>query len=305
VAGTIDARRAMVIHAGHILSHPSQWGGDTSSAVSLVALAGVYALGTRRVWSHAGQGRGVRRRDIASFIGALAALSLAMLSPIDALSGVLFSAHMTQHVLLAVVAPPLLVLGAPAVALLWALPASARPTVVRTLRHPGIASVWRAISNPFVACAVHAGALWVWHAPRLYVSALDDGFVHALEHASFVATAGLLWWSILHARQPRRAAYAAGILVLFLTALQSAALGALLTFSGAPWFPAQDIGAVSFGLTPLQDQQLAGLIMWVPGGLLYTAAMGILFAGWMRQLDRASPSRTMVASRSLLSGTSS
>jgi cytochrome c oxidase assembly factor CtaG len=283
------------MHAGHALDALREWGGDPSSVVALGAMAGSYAFGTRQVWLRAGVGRGVRSTQVACFAAALGVLALALLSPIDALSSVLFSAHMTQHVLLAVVAPPLIVLGAPTVAMLFALPERARRRVPAVTRHPFVLTAWRFVSEPLVACALHAAALWMWHAPRLYVAALDNGVVHFAEHASFVGTGVVLWWSILRPRAPRRSAYATGIVVLFLTALQSGALGALLTFSPTLWFPAQGAGAEWFSMTRLQDQQLAGLIMWVPGGLLYTAAMGVLFAAWMRHLDRASPAAPVVA----------
>lgn len=294
----MHARDAVIMHAGHAIALES-WGGDASSVVTLAALTAAYALGARRIWGQAGNGRGVRPRQVTCFVLALVVLSLAMLTPIDALSGVLFSAHMTQHVLLAVVAPPLLVLSMPGVALLWAAPRRARRRIADGMRVPAVAALWRRLTEPFTACAVHAVALWMWHAPRLYVAALDSALVHFLEHASFVATGALLWWAILHPHQPRRAGYGTGIAVLFLTTLQSGALGALLTFSTTVWFPAQHSGTALIHLTALQDQQLAGLIMWVPGGLLYTAAMGLLFAAWMRQLDRATPSAPAVAGSAL------
>ena len=284
------------MHVGQAGLAMTDWGGDASSAAMLGALACAYALGTRRVWRRAGIGHGVRRTNVLCFATAMTVLSVALLSPIDGLADVAFSAHMTQHVLLAVVAPPLLVLGAPNVALLFALPAGGRRLLSVAMAQPPLASAWRVLSEPFIACALHAAALWMWHAPKLYLAALDDAFLHFLEHASFVATATLLWWSILNGRQPRRAAYATGILVLFATTLQSGALGALLTFSGTLWFPAQDAGAAVLGMTPLQDQQVAGLIMWVPGGVLYTVAMAVLFGAWMRQLDRVSPSAPVIAS---------
>lgn len=275
------------MHAGHAGHLWSEWGGDTSSAVGLATMGVLYAVGARRLWSHAGAGRGLRGRDVACFVAAMCVLAVALLSPVDALAGSLFSAHMTQHVLLAVAAPPLLVGSAPIVAWLWALPSSTRRSLSRAVMSSrALGRLWRAVSEPLSACAIHAVAIWTWHAPALYLAALRSPVVHFLEHASFVVTASLLWWSIMHPRRPRRAAYAIGIVVLFLTTLQSGALGALLAFSQRVWFPLQESGVARFGLTALEDQQLAGLIMWVPGGLLYVGAMAVLFAAWMRELDR-------------------
>lgn len=277
-----DAR--LMLHAGHAVAAWTHWGGDAASAAGLAATAALYATGLRRVWRQAGAGHGVSRAQAVTFASALAVLAIALLSPIDALSGQLFSAHMAQHVLLAVVAPPLLVAGAPTVAMAWALPRTWRRAIpLAILRQRWLVRPWRAMTLPFAAALLHAIALWSWHAPRLYSAALQSAFVHFLEHFSFVATAALIWWSILRPRQPRRVAYATGILVLFITAMHSGALGALLTLSRQPWFPLQGSGARAFGLTPLEDQQLAGLIMWVPAGFLYLGAMAALFAAWMRQ----------------------
>jgi putative membrane protein len=242
-------------------------------AVVLATLCLVYAAGVRAVWLRAGRGRGIRPRQVACFAGGVGILAVALLSPIDSLADDLFSAHMIQHVLLAIVAPPLLVTGAPAVATLYALPRRARASVVRAIKGATwIVASWRTLTVPAIACAVHALALWTWHIPRLYALALEHESMHLLEHASFLGTASLLWWSIVHPRRSRRAAYGIGIGTLFVTMLQSGVLGALITLSHRVLYPLQTVGAAAHGMTPLEDQQLAGLIMWVPGGLYHLAA---------------------------------
>jgi cytochrome c oxidase assembly factor CtaG len=214
-------------------------------------------------------------------------LVLALASPLDALADQLFSAHMAQHVLLAIVAPPLIVAGAPLTAALWLLPLATRKRLVQwTKRHGWLTSLWAVMTAPALAWAIHAVAMWTWHLPRLYALALDNSVVHAAEHVSFVGTASLIWWGIIYPRRSRRAAYALGVAALFLTMMQSGALGALLTLSHRIWFPVHAAGEARWGLAPLEDQQLAGLIMWVPGGLLYLAAMSVLFLAWMRQGER-------------------
>jgi cytochrome c oxidase assembly factor CtaG len=129
--------------------------------------------------------------------------------------------------------------------------------------------------------------------PRLYTLALEQPVVHVIEHGSFVGTAVLLWWRILVPRGDRRAARGLGVLLLLATVMQSGALGAMLALGRAPWFSAHAAGARLWGLTPLEDQQLAGLIMWVPGGLLYIAAAAALFAAWIGGLDATRPRRVV------------
>jgi cytochrome c oxidase assembly factor CtaG len=221
------------------------------------------------------------------FAAGLSTVGIALLSPLDHLAEELFSGHMVQHLLLTVVAPPLLVVSAPTTALVSALPRGGRRRVVAALKgQRWLTVLWTSITTPAFACALHGVALWLWHTPALYTTALAHPVAHALEHLSFLGTATLLWWSIVHPRRSRREAYGAGILTLFITMLQSGALGALITLSRRVWYPIQARDVSAFGLTPLQDQQLAGLLMWVPGGLFYLAAMGVVFVAFMRTMRR-------------------
>lgn len=264
------------------------WRPDAAPAVAIALFAAAYGVGVRRASRRAGAHRAVRKSQIRWFAAGVLVLALALLSPLDAMGEQLFAAHMTQHMLLAVVAPPLLVCGVPELALLWVLPAGARRRVTRLFHRRGLLRrAWLAVTAPAVAWLVHAAAIWAWHAPRLYTLALESDAAHAAEHLSFVGTGALVWWAIVHPRGQRRSAYAVGILTLFATATQTGILGALLTLTHRVWIPAQSVGAAAWGLTPLADQQLAGLIMWVPGGLLYVAAMGVLFLAWIETPARA------------------
>ena len=133
---------------------------------------------------------------------------------------------------------------------------------------------------------VHGAAIWIWHAPALYQATLTSDFVHALQHLSFFGTALLFWWTIIHAHAPggraRAVSFGTAVLLLFGTALHSGALGALLTFSRALWYPAYGSTARAWGLNPVEDQQLAGLVMWIPATFAYLIAALFLFAGWLR-----------------------
>src|SRR5206468_3429387 len=134
------------------------------------------------------------RVQAAAFACGWLALVVALVSPLDALSGALFAAHMVQHELLIVVAAPLVVLGAPAIALMWLLPPSPRKSVFEAIRRPAVLAAWAAITAPATAWLLHAVALWIWHLPELYEAALEDGYMHAAQHISFFGTAGLLMW---------------------------------------------------------------------------------------------------------------
>src|SRR5207244_3778044 len=128
---------------------------------------------------------------------------------------------------------------------------------------------WRAIIDPIGAWTLHAVALWVWHAPVLFDAAVAHEGVHIAQHASFLATALLFWWSVLApAHQPTGRAMAS----IFTTMLHTGALGALLTFSTGAWYLSYASTTIAFGLQPLEDQQLGGLVMWVPAGFAYVAA---------------------------------
>lgn len=264
-------------HAGIWL----RWGTEPSTGVALTTITVVYAAGVRAAWRRAGRGRGIRMSQVAWFATGVLVLVIALASPIDAMSDDLFAAHMVQHVLLATVAPPLLLLGAPVPALLWALPPAPRRRAARWAARTRLRGVWHALTAPAAAWLIHAVAIWAWHMPRLYELALGNPGVHALEHVCFVGSATLVWWTIVHPRLARRTAYAIGILTIFGTALQTGALGALLTLSGTAWYSVHVAGAASWGLTALEDQQIAGLIMWVVGGLLYLVAIGVLFVAWL------------------------
>lgn len=259
-----------------------EWQLEPGAVVGVLLLAVGYALGTRAVWRAAQPGRGITRGSATCFGGGWLALVAALVSPLDAMSENLVSAHMVQHILIIVVAPPLLVLGRPLVALSWALPGVARRSRLWASRVPRpFRSAPAALMAPLPVWLLHTVAVWVWHFPGPYQAALRRPAMHALEHLCFLGSALLFWWVVLALGAERRTRMGLGLLLVFATAVQSGALGALLTLAPRPWYPAQALGAVAWGLTPLEDQQLAGLIMWVPGGLLYVAAAAVLFVRWL------------------------
>ncbi len=264
------------------------WTVEPGVAVPLIATAAVYAYGTWRLWQAAGIGAGISRLQAWAFAAGWLALVAALVSPLDALSEVLFSAHMIQHELLIVVAAPLIVFGAPGLGLIWALPARSRKRLFETIRRPHVVAAWAVVTAPATVWLLHAVALWVWHLPELYEAALESDAVHAAQHLSFFGSAALFWWGIAHSRYGRLG-YGAAVLYVFATALHSGVLGALLTFSATVWYPTYATtaaAAAAWRLTPIEDQQVGGLVMWVPAGLVFVGAGLVFFAAWLRESER-------------------
>jgi putative membrane protein len=265
------------------------WDFEPAIVVTLLIAAILYAVGLHRV-RRATAMPGKLRRAGWCYAAGWSALAVALISPVHPLGRALFSVHMVQHELLMVVAAPLLVLGRPLLVTGWALgPQRARRGVV-LLRDTGLARGWAVVENPFVASLLHALALWLWHVPAWFEATRDHALVHALQHASFFGTAVLFWQAVFYGPR-RRAGHGLAVLYLFVTAVHSGALGALITFASRMWYPAYAESAPAWGLSGLEDQQLGGIIMWVPAGLIYVAAALVLLARWINDpAPRAQPS---------------
>ena len=275
---TLAGAAVMTLHLGQI----NIW------VLACLALSiAAYALGLVRLWRHAGAGRGVSFAQAAWFGGGWLVLALALVSPIDPLGGRLFSAHMVQHELLMVVAAPLLVLGKPLAVCAWAMPFEWRRAVGGAFHRPAWRVPWQWITAPLGAWLLHAAALWLWHLPAWFEAALASNAVHALQHASFLFSALLFWWSVLGPAQ--RAAHGAALVSVFTTMLHTGALGALLALSTNVWYPSYVDTAAALGWDAIEDQQLGGLVMWAPAGLAYLAAGLALAARWIGVTRRASP----------------
>jgi cytochrome c oxidase assembly factor CtaG len=260
--------------------------------VSLLLAGWLYGRGAAGLGRRADSTRRLARWRGLAFASGLTVLAVALLSPLDALSTALFSAHMLQHMLLILAAAPLLVAGAPEVVLLWALRPATRRRVGgwwRQARPLGAPAGLLAL--PVVAWSLHALALWAWHAPLLYQAALGNEGLHLLEHASLLGTALLFWWLLWPGHGPARLEQPLATLYLFAFALQSGLLGALMTFTRAPWYPAYSSTTAAWGLSPLDDQQLAGLIMWIPAGLVYVLAGLAILGCWLSRAEAAEPGR--------------
>jgi putative membrane protein len=265
-----------------------RWQFEPVSSAGLVIAAGLYFAGLRAFWNSAdGRRRGILPREAWFFAAGCLTLAIALVSPLHALGGELFAAHMTQHELLMLIAAPLLVLSRPMVVFLKALPRGAAHALGHFSRRPAFRAFWLWLSAPLTAWFIHGAVLWIWHAPALFELTLKNEFVHALQHISFLGSALLFWWA-LAAPGESRAGYGGAILYLFTTALHTGFLGGLLTFTRTSWYPSYRATAPLWGFTALEDQQLGGLIMWIPGGLVYVFAALALFAAWLREAERRS-----------------
>lgn len=247
--------------------------------LGVVAL--LYAAGAFRLWRRSARSRPLRMRQALLFATGWAILAAALVSPLHALGERVFTAHMIEHELLMAVVAPLLVASRPAAAMMWALPIKLRLAFGAAGQAKMLRTVWGAISRPVAATFLHGVAIWAWHVPALFEAALARGVLHYAQHACFFGT-GLLFWWVLLPRSGREQAYGSAVMHLFFTSLHTGLLGVLLLVSPRLWYPVNAAGAKLWNLSPLEDQQLAGLVMWVPAGLIYGGAALLLAGLWIR-----------------------
>ena len=265
----------------------SAWNFESSIVIPLLVSMVIYIVGTLKIWQHAGIGRGIPMKRCVSFFSGILGLVIALMSPLDALSDELFSAHMVQHLILILVAAPPLVMSDFPVAFLWALPRNwSQSFAFRWNQSRLLSRLWQLMNSPLFAWSTFAIAIWLWHAPKFFDAALQYEWIHVTEHIVFLITAMLFWWLLLKSTTQTHVRFGMAVLYLFATILQSGILGALMTFSSRPWYPYYADQIMPWGLTPLHDQQIAGLIMWMPGGFIFTALTIGYFAAWLRALEQ-------------------
>ncbi|HEX3405049.1 MAG TPA: cytochrome c oxidase assembly protein [Acetobacteraceae bacterium] len=256
----------------------SVWTFDPWVVTLLLLSATLYGVGLVALWRRAGIGRGIRRWQAACYGAGWTILALSLLSPLHWLGEQLFTAHMIEHEMIMAVAAPLLVLARPMHAFLWAFPLPLRRWLGRVGRSPAVRTGWSALTAPVSATAWHGAVIWFWHAPVLFDDAVADLSLHRLQHLSFLLSALAFWWALV-----RRADRGAAVLHLFVTMVHTTILGALLVLVPRVLYPGQSALAPLWHLTPLEDQQLAGLVMWVPAGTVYAGAALVFAALWVRQ----------------------
>ena len=288
-AGFVAAPEVAWAHGSSPIGPGEIWSGWRPAFGMLLALLAahlLYGYGVFQRWRQAGERRDILPRHMLAFAAGELALAIALVSPLEAVAGTLFAAHMIQHVLLVAVAPPLLLAGKADVAL-FLLFRSAGWQAGRNPVFRGLAAAWRTAETPMIATAMHGAFIWLWHAPFAFHAALNSPILHDLEHLTFFMSAMLFWRALLRSgRSARLAAF--GALAAFITLLHSGFLGALIAlaqhriYQGYVWTGLWD-------LSPLEDQQLAGLIMWVPAGLVYLGAGLVLAARVLTPEKSAAP----------------
>lgn len=219
----------------------------------------------------------------AAFISALAVIGVALTSPIEAYEGQLFSVHMLQHMLLQLVAAPLLLLGAPMTISLRAASAPVRRRLLRVLR----SRVVTMLSFPLLAWVLFAAVNWGWHFSDLYDQALENPWLHDLQHGTFLAAALLFWLPVIGADPVRwRLPHPVRLFYLFLAMPQNSFLGVALMGAPTVLYPHYLTNVRSWGPSPLVDQNVGGMLMWVGGDVAFLLAMGLVVAAWVRAEDR-------------------
>jgi putative membrane protein len=258
---------------------PSGWTWDLWITAPLAVVGLCFIAGWLKLLARSRLGRDAVRRRGLWFAAGWVVLAAALVSPLHQAGERSFAAHMLEHELLMLVAAPLLVLSRPLAILLWGLPARLRLGWAVAANFGPVRRTWQVTTHAVTATLLQAAALWGWHAPALFDLALTNRGWHVIQHLSFLVTALLFWTAMLrgvgepatHEHRGIRSGVAA--LCLFLASLVSGALGALMAFSQSPWYRGYaDLGMAPFGLTPGEDQQVAGLLMWIPGGLIHAGA---------------------------------
>lgn len=248
------------------------WDLHPSVVVGLVLLGGLYVfLGGLRA----------PRRRVAAFGGSLLVLLASLNGPLHDLSDeYLFSAHMVQHLVLTLLFPPLFLYG---------LPAELVRKVIRPFR---LRTVAAALVRPVPAAAIFSAPIILWHLPRFYEAAMRHHGLHIVQHLVFMATAVVMWWPVLSpVPELPRASYPGQMLYLFLLGIPMSIVGAMITLADTPLYPFYAAAPRVWGLSALQDQEIGGLIMWVPGGLVFWAAMTVVWFRWARREERGEVER--------------
>ena len=282
------ARPASVVAHGADAPAPTlpgvlfEWSFDPLVVAGIAVAALVFGWAARRVRDrHTANPHPVYRSWL--FMGGLVAIGLALVSPVEAYEGQLFSVHMVQHMLLELVAAPLLLAGAPITLALRASSPTWRRRLLAVLR----SRIVHVVSFPIVAWLLFAGVNWGWHFSTLYDQALENDLLHYVQHASFLGAALLFWWPVIGADpSPWRLPHPVRLLYLFLAMPQNSFLGVALMSASTVMYPHYVTNLREWGPAPLEDQQLGGVIMWVVGDVVFLAGMAVVIVLWMRHEER-------------------
>ena len=274
--------------------NPLTWPTEPLVIVGVEITAGLYIWGGSRR-AHLGRRSkrwGPPQWRATAFFSGLAVVLVALDTPVETLARQLFWAHMTQHLLLIMVAAPLLVIGAPGMQIWRALPLSIRRPLARiAVKHPSLRPVRRffaVATGPVAAWLISSGNLWLWHWPTVYDLTLRNHAVHHVEHALFLGL-GILFWAQVIDQPPFRCRMSQikRVAYVFLAAVQAWALAILLGYASSPYYAYAQLPWRPGGISALTDQQLGAGIMWVPGSITYAILIIVCCFLWLRDEDRA------------------
>jgi putative membrane protein len=282
IAFLIAPTSPLLAHGAESHGAAATWTFDPWIVAPLFVSGLIYLGGSWMLMRRTTLGRKARRWHSVAYFAGWLSLALALVSPLHWLGEHLFTFHMIEHEILMAISAPLLVMARPIGTFLWSLPRGMRMSAGRFLRRPAVNAIWQWLSLGRNATLLHGLAIWAWHAPLLFDAAVVNVTVHRLQHLSFLLTALLFWWSVFRTSNSGVAAWH-----LFITMLHTSILGALMSLAPRVLYVAQTAAASDWGLTPLEDQQLAGLIMWVPAGTVYAGAALAFAALWIRHSNNA------------------
>ena len=226
------------------------------------------------------------------YLGTLVLLGITLMSPIDVLSAQLFTMHMIQHILLVMIIPPLLLLTNPFPIILWGLPRTTRIGIGRLFSRESRFRYYLArLTSPALVWFAFVIVYWGWHDPNAYTLALESALIHDLEHLTFFGVSLLFWWHVtaagprIHKRLSPFARFA-----YVLTAIPPNMIaGVVIAFTGRPIYPYYAAMPRLWGLSVMEDQQIAGVIMWVPGSMMFILAALILVGRWLQEEEKKPP----------------
>ena len=265
----------VVIHAHHVAAHLG-WTLDPLLTVPLALALAIFLVGWRRLSQRASS---PIRPTL--FLGGWLVLALSLTSPLHEAGENSFTMHMIEHELIMLVATLLLAASKAGAVLAWGLPRPLRQSLGGSWKSP-LQALWRRLTEPVTATVIQGIVLWAWHAPPLFDRALESFGWHVAQHACFFLSSLLFWWAMLHPRG-RASGYGVSGACLFATSLIGGALGALMSLSSSPWYADYAaMGMTGIGLDPVDDQRLAGLIMWIPGGAVHAIAALALAYKWLK-----------------------
>lgn len=272
----------------------TSWSWDPTIVIGVGLAAVLYARGWHVLQRQTRGRAGLEPWRVWCFYFGLLSIAIALLSPIDAYGEVLFFMHMIQHMLLIIFGAPFVLLGAPLVPTMLGLPRSIRAAVgyIFSAKLP-FRMIFHLLTTPMVALVIFLLVIGLWHVPRYYDAAQGASAVHYIEHMMFLGSALLYWWPVIHPTGgKRRLGYGVALAFLLPTLVQGMIIGAILTFAKEPLYRTYIAAPRMWGLSALADQQIAGLIMWLVGGMIYLIPVFILLSLFMKDDERTDPRRS-------------